>query len=90
MDVPKRTVDVLVAAAANVVNVSGQKGDCTIQICRTPAASAAAIVFVASAALVPSTMSPTRSRIDRRFGATCKPESFVTFSPLPLLAYPFP
>ncbi len=56
MDVPKRIVDVFVAAAANVVNVSGQKGDCTIQICRTPAASAAAIVFVAAAALAPSTM----------------------------------
>jgi hypothetical protein len=88
MDVPKRIVDVFVAAAANVVNVSGQKGDCTIQICRTPAASAAAIVFVAIAALAPSTMSPTRSRAGRRLGATCKPESFVTFSPPALLTYP--
>ena len=90
MDVPKRIVDVFVAAAANVVNVSGQKGDCTIQICRTPAASAAAIVFVAAAALAPSTMSPTRSSVGRRLGASCKPESFVTFSPPALFAYPFP
>ena len=88
MDVPKRIVDVSVAAAVNVVNVSGQKGDCTIQICRTPAASAAAIVFVAAAALAPSTMSPTHSRVGRRLGATCKPESFVTFSPPALLTYP--
>ncbi len=35
-------------------------------------------------------MSPTRSRVGRRLGATCKPESFVTFSPPALLAYPFP
>ena len=90
MAVPKRIVDVFVAAAANVVNVSGQKGDCTIQICRTPAASAAAIVFVAAAALAPSKTSPMRSRAGRRLGATCKPESFVTFSPPVLFAYPFP
>src|SRR6266545_1824040 len=88
MDVPKHTVDVFVAAAANIVNMSGDQGGCTIQICRTPAASAAAIVFVAAAAFAPSTMSPTRSRVGRRLGATCKPESFVTFSPPALLTYP--
>jgi hypothetical protein len=67
--------------------MSGDQGDCTIHICRTPAASAAAIVFTAAAAFAPSTMSPTRSRLDRRLGATCKPESFVTFSLPALFAY---
>ena len=81
-------VDVFVAAAANVVKASGDQGDCTIHICRTPAASAAAIVFVAAAASAPSTMSPTRSRAGRRLGATCNHESFVTFSPPTLLTYP--
>ena len=80
MDVPKRIVDVFVAAAASVVSVSGQKGVCVIHICCTPAASAAAIVFTAALAFIPSTTSPTRSRVDRP-GGTCKPESsFVKFS----------
>jgi hypothetical protein len=93
MDVPKRTVDVFVAAAANVVNTSGDQGGCTIQICCTPAASAAAIVFVAAAAFVPSTTSPTRSRVvgSSRLGETCNPESsFVIFPPSVLFVYPFP
>ena len=88
MDVPKRIVDVFVAAAASVVNTSGDQGAWFIQICRTPAASAAAIVFVAAAASAPSTMSPTRTRAGRRLGATYKHESFVTFSPPALLTYP--
>jgi hypothetical protein len=50
--------------------MSGDQGDCTIHICRTPAASAAAIVFTAAAAFAPSTMSPTRSHVGRRLGAT--------------------
>ena len=70
MEVPKHIVDVFVAAAANVVNTSGQKGDCTIHICRTPAASAAAIVLTATAAFAPSTTSPTRSLVGRRLGET--------------------
>jgi hypothetical protein len=70
MDVPKHIVDVFVAAAANVVSVSGDQGDCTIHICRTPAASAAAIVFTAAAAFVPSTTSPTRSCVGRRLEET--------------------
>ena len=41
-------------------------------------------------AFAPSTMSPTSSRVGRRLGATCKPESFVTFSLPALFAYPFP
>ena len=90
MDVPRHIVDVFAAAAANVVNVSGQKGGCVIHACRTPAASAETMVLTAAAALAPSTMSPTRSRVGRRLGATCKLESFVTFSPLALFAYPFP
>jgi hypothetical protein len=93
MDVPKRTVDVFVAAAANVVNTSGDQGGCTIQICCTPAASAATIVFVAAAAFDPSTTSPTRSRVigSSRLGETCKPESsFVTFSSPVLFVYLFP
>ena len=76
MDVPKRIVDVFVAAAASVVSVSGQKGGCPIHICRTPATSAAAIVFTAAAAFVPSMTSPTRSAVD-----ILEPEfSFVKFS----------
>src|SRR5215208_4275668 len=93
MDVPKRTVDVFVAAAASVVSVSGQKGGCVIHICCTPAASAAAIVFVATAAFVPSTTSPMRSRVvgSCRLGETCNPESsFVTFTSPVLFVYPFP
>jgi hypothetical protein len=65
MEVPKRIVDVFVAAAASVVSVSGQKGDCPIHICFTPAASAATIVFTAAAAFISSTSSPTRSAVDR-------------------------
>ena len=77
MDVPKHTVDVFVAAAANVVSVSGHEGACPIHICCTPAASAAAIVFTAAAAFAPSTLSPTRSRVDN-----LEPEfSFVKFLP---------
>ena len=49
MDVPKRIVDVFIAAAPSVVSVSGPEGGCVIHICRTPAASAAAIVFTAAA-----------------------------------------
>jgi len=41
MDVPKRIVDIFHAAAASVVV------GCAIHICRTPSASAAAIVFTA-------------------------------------------
>src|SRR5205823_13647886 len=75
MDVPKQTVDVFVAAAANVVSVSCHEGACPIHICCTPAASAAAIVFTAAAAFAPSTLSPTRSRVDN-----LEPEfSFVKF-----------
>lgn len=70
MDVPKRTVEVFVAAAASVVNTSGDQGAWFIQICRTQAASAATIVLTAAAALVPSTLSPTRSRIGRELEAT--------------------
>jgi hypothetical protein len=65
MDVPKCIADVFVAAAASVVSVSGQKGVCAIHICRTPSASAAAIVFTASLAFVPSMTSPMRSAVDR-------------------------
>src|SRR5919106_1955596 len=90
MDVPKRTVEVFIAAAASVVSVSGQKGGCAIHICRTPDASTAAIVFTVAAAFVPSMTSPTRSRVGGRLGETCKPESFVTLSPPVLFAYPFP
>jgi hypothetical protein len=90
MDVPKRIVDVFVAAAASVVNMSGDQGGCTIQICCTLAASAAAIVFAAAAAFVPSTTSPTRSRVGSRLEGTCKPEYFVIFSPLVLFIYPVP
>jgi hypothetical protein len=82
MEVPKRTVEVFTAEAANVVNTSGQLGGCTIHIWRTPAASAATIVLTAAAALMPSTMSPTRSRVCCRIVKTCEPESFVIFSPL--------
>jgi hypothetical protein len=90
MDVPKRTVDVFVAAAANVVNMSGDQGGCTIQML-TPAASAAIIVFVAAVAFDPSTTNPTRSRVvGSRFGETCNPESFVTFSSPVLFVYLFP
>jgi hypothetical protein len=64
IDVPKHTVDVFVAAA-NVVNMSGDQGGWPIQICRTPAASAAVIIVAAAAAFVPSTTSPTRSRVGR-------------------------
>ena len=60
MDVPKDTVDVFAAAAANVVNMSGDQGDCTIHICRTPAASAGAIVFTAATAFPPSTWNEYR------------------------------
>lgn len=94
MDVPKRTVDVFVAAADSVVSVSGPEGGCTIHICRTPAASAATIVFTADAAFAPSTTSPTRSRVvgSSRLGETWKPKSsFVIFPPPPVLfVYPFP
>jgi|ERR671921_1373616 hypothetical protein len=94
MDVPKRIVDVFVAAADSVVNTSGAEGGCTIHICRTPAASAEAIVFVAAAAFAPSTISPTRSRVvgSSRLGETWKPKSsFVIFPPPPVLfVYPFP
>jgi hypothetical protein len=70
--------------------VSGQKGGCAIHICRTPAASAATIVFVVAVAFDPSRTSPTRSRVvGSRFGETCKPESFVTFSLPVLFVYPF-
>ena len=55
----------LLRAAASVVNMSGDQGDCNIHICRTPAASAPATVFTAAAAFVPSTTSPTRSRVRR-------------------------
>ena len=65
MDVPKRIVDVFIAAAPSVVSVSGHEGRCVIHICRTPAASAAAIVFTEAAAFVPSMTSPTRCRVDR-------------------------
>ena len=82
MDVPKHTVEVFIAEAANVVNTSGELGGCTIHIWRTPAASAATIVLTAAAALIPSTMSPTRSRVGCRIVKTCEPESFVIFSPL--------
>jgi hypothetical protein len=76
MEVPRCIVDVFVAAAASVVSVSGQKGGCAIHICRTPAASAAAKVFTAAAAFVPSITSPTRSAADKP-----EPEfSFVKFS----------
>jgi len=76
MEVPRCIVDVFVAAAASVVSVSGDEGGCVIHICRTPAASAVAIVFTAAAAFVPSMTSPTRSRVDR-----LEPEfSFVKFS----------
>jgi hypothetical protein len=78
MEVPKCIAEVFVAAAASVVSVSGQKGVCVIHICRTPSASAAAIVFTASLAFVPSMTSPTRSAVDR-----LEPEfSFVKFSHL--------
>ena len=78
MEVPKRIVDVFVAAAASVVSVSGEKGVCVIHICRTPSASAAAIVFTAAAAFVPSMTSPMRSAVDR-----LEPEfSLVKFSHL--------
>src|SRR5215212_9784901 len=91
MDVPKRTVDVFAAAADSVVSVSGPEGGCTIHICRTPAASAATIVFIAAAAFVPSTTSPTRSRVvGRQLGETCNPgSSFVIFRPPVLFVYPF-
>jgi hypothetical protein len=65
MDVPKRIVDVFVAAAASVVSVSGQKGGCAIHICRMPSGYAAAIVFTAALAFVPSMTSPTRCAVDR-------------------------
>src|SRR5215212_3452181 len=94
MDVPKRTVDVFVAAAASVVNTSGDQGGWAIQICCTSAASAATIVFTAAAAFAPSTTSPTRSRVvgSSRLGETWKPKSsFVIFPPPPVLfVYPFP
>ena len=77
IDVPKRTVDVLIAAAASVVSPSGDQGGWTIQICWTPDFSAAVIVFIAAAAFVPFTMSPTHSRIGRRLGEPCKSEFFV-------------
>ena len=35
--------------------------------------------FIAAAAFVPFTISPTHSRIGRRLGETCKSESFVIF-----------
>ncbi len=56
----------LLLPAANIVNTSGKTGGWAIHICRTPAASAAAIVLTATAALEPCTMSPTRSRIGGR------------------------
>jgi hypothetical protein len=73
--------DVFVAAAANVVNGSGQKGEFVIHTCRTPDSSAETMFLTAAAALEPSTTSPMRSRIGRGLGVTWKFESFVTCSP---------
>jgi hypothetical protein len=68
MAVPKRTLFVCTAAAANMAMVSGADVSWVIQTCRTPAASAALMAATAAAASVPYITSPTRSRIDRNSG----------------------
>jgi hypothetical protein len=67
--------DVFAAAAANVVNGSGQNGEFVIHTCRTPESSAETMVLTAAAALELSTTSPTRARLGRGLGVTWKFES---------------
>ena len=55
---------------AEVVYLKGLHSGCAIHICRTPASSAAIIDITATAALAPSMISPTRSRIGRELEAT--------------------
>ncbi len=55
---------VCTAAAAKSVKISGESV-CVIQICATPAFSAATMACTAVTAFAPSTASPTRSLADR-------------------------
>jgi hypothetical protein len=73
--------DVFAAAAANMVNGSGQTGEFVIHTCRTPDSSAETMFLTAATALEPSTTSPMRSRIGRGLGVTWKFDSLVTCSP---------
>jgi hypothetical protein len=77
--------DVFAAAAANVVNESGQKGGCVIHTCRTGESFAETMVLTAAAALESSTTSPTRSRLGLGLGVTRRFESFATCSPQDVL-----